>query len=48
MIFNSPSIVPSSPLQYPLHPPSHTHPYNPKGVRTPLGGVAPLVWELAQ
>jgi len=34
------SVVASSPLQYPLHPPSQTHPHTPKGYAHALRGDA--------
>lgn len=34
------TVVPSSPLQNPLHPPSQTHPHTPKGCAPALRGNA--------
>lgn len=36
------SVVVSSPLQYPLHPPSQTHPHTPKGCAHALRGARAL------
>lgn len=42
--YDSHTKVASSPLQYPLHPPSQTHPHTPKGCAPALrGGARPLI-----
>ena len=37
------SVVPSSPLQSPLHPPSQTHPHTPYGFAPAMTGGASLM-----